>query len=243
MSTEAASQTQPRILLVDDDPDHLALYERWLTLAGYRVDTAGGGSEALASLERARPDLVLSDLVMDDMDGLRLLSEIHRQDPVLPTMVMSGKAGVADALKAAHLGVSGFLEKPFDKDTLLTAVGESIGKPAPTGTQAGTLETAAGKSVTEALRALAERTGVSEVGSLVAMLVQTERFGTSLTETLRVHAEALRVQRFQRAEEVAGKAPLKMLFPTVLIFLATLIVTVGPGVLQFLTFFAEVSSE
>jgi two-component system response regulator GlrR len=147
MTSNAVQQTQPRVLLVDDDPDHLALYERWLTLAGYRVDTAAGGGEALASLERARPDLVLSDLVMDDMDGLRLLSEIHRQDPVLPTMVMSGKAGVADALKAAHLGVSGFLEKPFDKDTLLAAVSGAIGKPAASGTHVGTLETAAGQLV------------------------------------------------------------------------------------------------
>ena len=147
MSREATPEPQLRILLVDDDPDHLALYERWLTLAGYRVDTAVGGSEALASLEQARPELVVSDLVMDDMDGLRLLSEIHRQDPVLPTMVMSGKAGVADALKAAHLGVSGFLEKPFDKETLLSAVSGAIGKPAAAGTQAGTLETAAGQLV------------------------------------------------------------------------------------------------
>ena len=147
MSSESVPQTQLRILLVDDDPDHLALYERWLTLAGYRVDKAPGGSEALASLEQARPQLVLSDLVMDDMDGLRLLSEIHRQDPVLPTMVMSGKAGVADALKAAHLGVSGFLEKPFDKDTLLAAVSGAIGKPAATGAQAGSLETAAGRLI------------------------------------------------------------------------------------------------
>ena len=84
---------------------------------------------------------------MDDMDGLRLLSEIHRQDPVLPTMVMSGKAAVADALKAAHLGVSGFLEKPFDKDSLLSAVSGAVGKPAASGAQAGTLQTTAGQLV------------------------------------------------------------------------------------------------
>jgi tight adherence protein C len=100
-----------------------------------------------------------------------------------------------------------------------------------------TLEIRAGKSTTEALRALAERTGVAEVSSLVAMLVQTERFGTSLTDTLRVQADAMRVQRLHRAEEQAGKAPLKMIFPTLLIFLATLIVTIGPGMLQFFSFF------
>jgi tight adherence protein C len=102
-----------------------------------------------------------------------------------------------------------------------------------------TLEIRAGKSSTDALRALAERSGVSEVSSLVAMLVQTERFGTSVADTLRVHAESLRVQRLLRAEEMAGKAPLKMMFPTLIIFIATLIVTIGPGMLQMFAFFGE----
>jgi tight adherence protein C len=71
------------------------------------------------------------------------------------------------------------------------------------------------------------------------MLVQTERFGTSLADTLRVHADAMRIQRLQRAEELAAKAPLKMLFPTVLIFAATLIVTIGPGIVQMIGFFRD----
>jgi tight adherence protein C len=102
-----------------------------------------------------------------------------------------------------------------------------------------TLEVRAGKSTTQALRSLAERTGVDEIHALVAMLVQTERFGTSLADTLRVHAESLRVQRMQRAEEMAGKAPLKMLFPTLLIFAATLMVTIGPGFMQLTAVFRE----
>src|SRR5262245_4295477 len=102
-----------------------------------------------------------------------------------------------------------------------------------------TLEIRAGKSSTDALRALAERTGVSEVASLVAMLVQTERFGTSVADTLRVHADSLRVARLMRAEEQAGKAPLKMMFPTLIIFIATLIVTIGPGLIKMFGFFKE----
>jgi len=102
-----------------------------------------------------------------------------------------------------------------------------------------TLEIRAGKSSTEALKSLSDRTGVSEVSSLVAMLVQTERFGTSLADTLRVHADAMRIQRLQRAEELAAKAPIKMLFPTVLIFAATLIVTIGPGIVQMISFFRD----
>ena len=102
-----------------------------------------------------------------------------------------------------------------------------------------TLEIRAGKSSTDALRALSERTGVSEVASLVAMLVQTERFGTSVADTLRVHADSLRVARLMRAEEQAGKAPLKMMFPTLIIFIATLIVTIGPGLIKMFGFFKE----
>ena len=138
---------QPRILLVDDDRDHLALCERWLTLSGYRVDTVPGGAEALAALEHTRPDLVVSDLVMDDMGGLRLLSEIHRQDPVLPTMIMSGRAGVPDALAAAHLGVTGFLEKPFSKEALLDAVRGALEVSATPAEADDELVTAAGRLV------------------------------------------------------------------------------------------------
>lgn len=100
-------------------------------------------------------------------------------------------------------------------------------------------ETRAGKSTTEALRGLADRTGVSDVSSLVAMLIQTERFGTSLADTLRVHADSMRLRRLQRAEEQANKAPLKMLFPTVLIFVALMIIIIGPGALQMARYFSE----
>ena len=100
-----------------------------------------------------------------------------------------------------------------------------------------TLEIRHGKSNSDALRSLADRTGVAEISSLVAMLVQTERFGTSLADTLRVHSDEMRVKRIQRAEEAAGKLPIKMLFPTVLIFVASLLVTIGPGMMQLMDFF------
>ena len=96
-----------------------------------------------------------------------------------------------------------------------------------------TLEARAGRSNVEALRGLGERTGVAEVSALVAMLVQTERFGTSIADALRIHAAAMRQRRMQRAEEGAAKAPLKMLFPAgVFIFPATLLVIAGPGLIR-----------
>ena len=100
-------------------------------------------------------------------------------------------------------------------------------------------ETRAGKSTTDALRALAVRTGVAEVSSLVAMLIQTERFGTGLADTLRIHADGMRLRRLQSAEEQANKAPLKMLFPTVFIFVAMMMIIVGPGFLQMSKYFAD----
>lgn len=89
------------------------------------------------------------------------------------------------------------------------------------------LESRAGKANTDALRGLARRTGVREVSVLVAMLTQTERFGTSLADALRVHCDTMRTARMQRAEEMAAKAPLKMLFPTAMILFALMGLILG----------------
>ena len=97
------------------------------------------------------------------------------------------------------------------------------------------LELRAGKARTEALRALAERTGVDDLASLVAMLVQTDRFGTSVAQSLRVHAETMRTKRRQRAEEAAAKTGVKMVFPLVFcIFPAIWVVTIGPAAIKFI---------
>lgn len=93
-----------------------------------------------------------------------------------------------------------------------------------------TLELRAGASKEDALRNLAMRTGVEDVDTLVAMLIQAERFGTSIADSLRVHAEMLRTKRRQRAEEAAAKIALKLLFPLIFcIFPAMLLVLLGPA--------------
>ncbi|MBZ5546990.1 MAG: type II secretion system F family protein [Acidobacteriia bacterium] len=95
------------------------------------------------------------------------------------------------------------------------------------------LETRAGKPRVEALRNLAARTGVEDIRSLVMTLVQTDRFGTSVAQALRVHSDSLRTERRQRAEEQAAKTTVKMIIPLVLFVLPSLIfVTVGPAVIQ-----------
>jgi tight adherence protein C len=97
------------------------------------------------------------------------------------------------------------------------------------------LELLAGKARSEALRNLAERTGVDDLSSLVAMLVQTDKFGTSVANSLRVFSETLRTKRRQRAEEAAAKTGVKMVFPLVVcIFPAIWIVTIGPAAIRFI---------
>jgi tight adherence protein C len=95
-----------------------------------------------------------------------------------------------------------------------------------------TLELRAGSGRDKALRNLAARTGVEEVDTLVGMLIQAERFGTSIGASLRVHADALRTRRRQRAEEAAAKIALKLLFPLIFcIFPALMLVLLGPAIL------------
>jgi tight adherence protein C len=94
------------------------------------------------------------------------------------------------------------------------------------------METRVGLSRADALRNLGQRTGSPGLQSLATMLIQADRFGTSIAQALRIHAEALRTQRQQQAEEMAAKASVKMSFPLVLfIFPATFIVLAGPTVI------------
>lgn len=86
-----------------------------------------------------------------------------------------------------------------------------------------------------AMRHMAERTGVEDISSLVGLLVQSERFGTSIAEALRTFATSMREIRSQRAEEVAEKMPVKLLFPMILlVFPALLIVVAGPAVIRWI---------
>src|SRR6202046_3728895 len=95
------------------------------------------------------------------------------------------------------------------------------------------LEMRAGKPRAEALRNLVDRTGVDDIRSLVGTLIQTDRFGTSIAQALRVHSDSLRTARRQRAEEQAAKTTIKMVPPLVIFILVPfLFVTVGPALIQ-----------
>jgi tight adherence protein C len=106
------------------------------------------------------------------------------------------------------------------------------------------LEIRAGRPRQEALRALGERTGVEEVKAMVGAFIQTERLGTPLGKTLRIHADSARVQRRHRAEERAHLAPLKMLFPTVVFLMPSFfLVTMAPSLLSLLRVLKAISGR
>lgn len=102
------------------------------------------------------------------------------------------------------------------------------------------LEIHAGTPRPDALKNLGRRTGLSDVRALVTMLIQTDRFGTSIANALRVHSETLRDLRRQRIEEAAAKTPVKMLFPLVFfIFPAILVVVLGPAAIHLIRMFGK----
>jgi tight adherence protein C len=95
------------------------------------------------------------------------------------------------------------------------------------------LEIRAGTAREEALRNFAERTGLADIASLTGMLIQTDRFGTSVAQALRIHADTMRTKRRQRAEEAAAKTTIKLIFPLVFcIFPALFVVILGPAMIQ-----------
>ncbi|MGE0487370.1 MAG: sigma-54-dependent transcriptional regulator [Gammaproteobacteria bacterium] len=135
--TESAGQEQARgtVLVVDDDSDMLNLLRRWVEGAGFKVTTAASGSEALGHLAAARPDLVVTDLYMEDMDGMTLVTHIHAGNALMPVIMLSGQAQIPDAVKATHLGTAAFLTKPVAKDDLLREIERHIRPQRATGEQ------------------------------------------------------------------------------------------------------------
>ncbi|MCF0002282.1 two-component system response regulator GlrR [Klebsiella pneumoniae] len=120
-----------RLLLVDDDPGLLKLLGMRLVSEGYSVVTAESGPEALRVLGREKVDLVISDLRMDEMDGLQLFSEIQKGHPGMPVIIITAHGSIPDAVAATQQGVFSFLTKPVDKDALYKAIDEALEQRSP----------------------------------------------------------------------------------------------------------------
>ena len=121
------SENRPNyLLLVDDDPDLLRLLAIRLEAAGYRVETASNGQEALARASVERPQLVISDMQMPGMDGAALFDALRVQHPLLPVVILTAHGSIPDAIAATQRGVFGYLTKPYEPKALLDLVAQAL---------------------------------------------------------------------------------------------------------------------
>lgn len=120
------SHKSARLLLVDDDPGLLKLLGLRLTSEGFSVSTAESGQEGLRLLVREKIDLVISDLRMDEMDGMQLFAEIQKIQPGMPVIILTAHGSIPDAVAATQRGVFSFLTKPVDKDALYKAIDDAL---------------------------------------------------------------------------------------------------------------------
>ncbi len=125
MATRQA-QVQGRILLVDDDPGLLRLLSIRLRAEGYDVEAVESAHKALAVLRQYSPDLVITDLRMNKMDGIELLRELQTRSPGLRVVIITAHGTIPDAVTATQHGAFGFLTKPIDKAELMSTVDRAL---------------------------------------------------------------------------------------------------------------------
>ena len=123
---ESEQQIKEKILIVDDDPSLLRLLAIRLNAVNYQVESAQSAKQALGILKSFQPQLVISDLRMEGMDGMALFDRIRQQYPNLPVIIMTAHGTIPDAINATKQGVFSFLTKPFESQELLDIVKQAI---------------------------------------------------------------------------------------------------------------------
>ncbi len=116
-----------RILIIDDEPYILLMLKKMLERAGYEVDLASNGREGMALFEKATADLVITDIIMPDKEGLELILEMKKQRPALKIIAMSGGGRISPESYlecAKHFGAARVFQKPFRQKELMLAVRE-----------------------------------------------------------------------------------------------------------------------
>ena len=175
---------------------------------------------------------LVSAMVGYILPGLVLQRMIERRKKVIQN-------GLPDALDLFIVCI----EAGSSLDQAILKTSQDLGKPYPPLAEELrmiTTEMRAGKQRLEAFKNFAARTGVDDVRALVSMLTQADKFGTSIAQALRTHAEVSRTKRRQRAEERAAKIGVKLVFPLVFcLFPAFYVVALGPAVIKFIRFFAQ----
>jgi two-component system response regulator RpaA len=117
-----------KILIVDDDPDMVALLQTSFTGAGYSVRTATSGTQALATARRSPPDLVLLDLVLPEVNGFTVCQALRREPATasVPIVLMTGLPGEFPRMAGMEVGADAYLRKPFDVEELILRVDELL---------------------------------------------------------------------------------------------------------------------
>ncbi|HUL10513.1 MAG TPA: sigma 54-interacting transcriptional regulator [Candidatus Acidoferrum sp.] len=159
------AKRQANVLLVDDDRDLLQLIAMRLQAAGYAVTAVESGEAALAALAVARPQVVVTDLRMQGMDGMGLFEAVHRDSPSLPVVILTAHGTIPEAVAATRRGVYSFLTKPFEPKVLLDTVAQAmrLSSPAPSGqTEEWRAEIITRSSAMEDLLAQARRVAASD---------------------------------------------------------------------------------
>jgi len=117
-----------KILVVDDEPDTLELIKLVLESGGFEAILANNGKEALAQMATLRPDLVLLDIMMPDMDGWDVFRKMKEKDPGIPIAILTAKAQNIDKLLGLHvLKADDYITKPFGKNELISKVRKLTG--------------------------------------------------------------------------------------------------------------------
>lgn len=117
---------QANVLLVDDDAGMLQLLAMRLGALNYETQCASSGLEALTSIQQRLPDVVITDLRMEEMNGMALFERIHADWPSLPVIILTAHGSIREAVEATQKGVFSFLTKPVDKDELVTTLSEAV---------------------------------------------------------------------------------------------------------------------
>ncbi len=116
------------ILLADDDKIVLETVGRFLSARGHGLQKASGGTEALRRMAKEIPDLVISDIGMPGMDGVKLLRAVRERFPGLPVVLMTGRATVETAVAALRNGAFDYLKKPIDLEELQACLARMEGR-------------------------------------------------------------------------------------------------------------------
>jgi tight adherence protein C len=233
-------------------PEDYSKYQKMLVAAGIRKEriTIFMGMKLLLTIILPAAYLVFYGIPVEkDLSSKMLISiGLAILGYVLPTFWVSHK------LKKRQTRIFHDLPDLLDLMTVCVEAGLSMDSamikvcedrqfkksPLATEVKIATSETRAGKPRLDALRDMGERTMVDDLKSFSAMLVQTERLGTSLAQSLRIFSDSLRTIRRQKAEEAAAKTSVKLIFPLVFfIFPAILIVILGPGIIRIARLFKE----